>query len=273
MNPYLEIIRPTNGIMAAVAVAVGYMIASHGLVFTPVLAYAMLSAFLILSAGMAINDYYDFSIDLQRKQHRPLPSGRMRRSVARYYAALLFGAGLVLAWLSGMAAFAVALAAAVILFLYAAHFAAKPFTGNLLVAVCTALTFVFGAAAAGEAVSVQIIALAGMAMFATLAREIYKSIEDLRADKGVRETLPMRIGVNRAALIAAFALVVAVMLSPAPYWAGAFGERYLLLISLVDAGFLYTALGSMKSKDFAREAKYCKIFQAAALIAFLAGAF
>ena len=92
-------------------------------------------------------------------------------------------------------------------------------------------------------------------------------------DRTVRETLPLRIGKSRSALIAAFALVTAVMLSPAPYWAGAFGEGYLLMIAVVDAGLLYTAINGTRSRNFAREARYCKLFQAAALVAFLVGAF
>jgi geranylgeranylglycerol-phosphate geranylgeranyltransferase len=160
-----------------------------------------------------------------------------------------------------------------LLYLYAWRLSAAPFTGNLIVAFNTGLTFIFGAAAAGEVLSIPAIALAGMALFATLAREIYKSIQDMKADKGHRETLPMNIGVGKSSLVAAFALATAVMLSPIPYWAGTLSAKYILLIALVDAGFLYTAFNGMYSRNHAKEAYYCKLFQAAALIAFVAGVF
>jgi len=273
MNPYLEIIRPANGAMAAVAVLVGYIVAIGSVAITLPAAAAMLSAFLILSGGMAVNDYYDVAIDKKNKPHRPIPSGRMRRTRAFQYSMALFGLGLAAALYVSYAAFAIATAAAMLLYLYAWKFSAEPFTGNLVVAVNTGLTFIFGAAAAGEVLSIPAIALAGMALFATLAREIYKSIQDMKADKGHRETLPMHIGIGKSSLIAAFALATAVMLSPIPYWAGTLSTKYILLIALVDAGFLYTAFNGMYSRNHAKEAYYCKIFQAAALIAFVAGVF
>ncbi len=271
MSPYIEIIRPVNGVMAAVAVVVGYIVAG-GAVWGASIAYAMAAAFLILSGGMAINDYYDLHIDAKTKKYRPIPSGRMKESTALAYSAVLFAVGIMLSWLVNASAFAIATTASLLLVLYAKSLSKKAFTGNLVVAVNTGLTFVFGAAVAGGVLMTEVIALAGMALFATLAREIYKSIQDMGEDKGVRETLPIKIGISKSRMIATFSLVSAVALSPIPYWAGAFNTTYMLLISLVDLGFLYTAMNGMKSKDFGREAHYCKVFQLAALITFLVGA-
>ncbi|MCK4327757.1 MAG: UbiA family prenyltransferase [Candidatus Diapherotrites archaeon] len=272
MNPYVEIIRPVNGVMAMIAVAVGFFVAAGQFALPQGLFFAMASAFLILSAGMAINDYYDYPIDRKTKKQRPIPSGRMGLGAAWRYSAVLFVAGLGLAFLVNIEAFAIAVVAAATLFLYAKELSKKAFTGNFLVALNTALTFVFGAAVVGVVFSVEVLALAGMALFATLAREIYGSIRDMKADKGTRETLPMKIGASKSIMIAAFSMGTAIMLSPIPYWAGVFGGTYLLLVALVDAGFLYVVLNSFKTKNFAREAHYCRVFQMAALIAFLAGA-
>lgn len=271
MNAYIEIVRPFNGVMAAIAVFIGYVVAGGALAFSNELAYAAVAAFLILSGGMVINDYYDWKIDAKTKRYRPIPSGRIKKNVAFVYSIVLFVVGIVLSYFINMMAFVVALIAAVLLFLYGKDLSKKVFTGNLIVAVNTGLTFVFGAAVVGNLFVSEVIALAGMALFATLAREIYKSIQDMKEDKGVRETLPMKIGVSKSTLIAAFALVTAVVLSPIPYWSGAFGDTYLILVGLVDIGLLYTAFNGLKSKEFAREAHYCKIFQFAALIAFLVG--
>ena len=273
MNAYIEIIRPANGIMAAIAVAIGFVIALGGFGFTPEVGYAMVSAFLILSAGMAINDYYDWRIDAKHKKHRPIPSGRIKKKTAFVYAIVLFGVGVVLAFFINMVTFAIASVAALLLFFYGKDLSKKAFTGNMVVAINTGLTFVFGASVAGNIFVTEVLVLSGMALFATLAREIYKSIQDIKEDAGVRETLPMKIGASKSTLIAAFALLTAIMLSPIPYWGGTFGINYLLAIALVDVGFLYTAFSSMKSKNFGREARYCKMLQAAALVAFLAGVF
>jgi len=272
MNPYIEIIRPVNGIMAAIAVVVGYIVAGGGLALSAGIAYATIAAFLILSGGMAINDYCDWKIDAKTKRYRPIPSGRIKKNVALAYSVLLFAAGIALSYMVNASVFAIAIAASALLILYAKSLSKKAFAGNLVVALNTGLTFIFGAAVLGNVFITEVIALAGMAMFATLAREIYKSIQDMKEDKGIRETLPMRIGVSKSRIIAAFSLVSAVTLSPIPYLSGAFNATYLLLIALADAGLLYTAMNGMKSRDFAREAHYCKVFQFAALIAFLVGA-
>jgi len=273
MNAYVEILRPINGVMAMVAVAVGFFVAAGQFSLPAGLFLAMASAFLILGAGMAINDYFDLPIDKKKKKHRPLPSGRMSKRAAIAYTAALYAAGIVLAALINIEALVVAAVAAATLFLYAWHFSRVPFTGNLVVALNTGLTFVFGAAAAGGSVlSVQVMVLAGMALFATLAREIYGDVRDVKEDKGARLTLPMKIGQTKSVMIAAFSMATAIMLSPLPYWSGSFGGTYLLLVSLVDAGFLYVILNSFRTKDFSREAYYCRVFQMAALVAFLAGA-
>jgi len=270
MNAYIEIMRPANGIMAAIAVAVGYVVVA-GMSLTTTPGYAMFSAFLILGAGMAINDYYDYAIDIKTKKHRPIPSGRIKKKIAFVYSIVLFLIGIILSYFVNFMTFAIAIVAAVLLFGYAAYFAKKVFSGNLVVAVNTGLTFVFGAAVVGEVFLSEVIALAGMALFATLAREIYKDIQDIAEDKKTRRTLPMEIGKSKSTLIAAFALVTAVMLSPIPYLAGIFGYTYLLLITLVDIGFLYTAYTGSKSGDYGKEAKYCKLLQFGALIAFIIG--
>ena len=271
MNPYIKIIRPVNGIMASVGVAVGYIVAG-GHIWGAAIAYAMASAFLILGGGMAINDYYDRHIDAKTKKHRPIPSGRITKRGAVVYSALLFVVGIVAAAMVNTAALTIAATASLLLVLYAKSLSKKAFTGNLIVGVNAGLTFVLGGAVLGRIFTTVLVALAGMAMFATLAREIYKSIQDMRDDRGVRETLPMKIGVNKSRMIAAFSLVSAVALSPIPYLSGAFNRTYLLLIVMADIGLLYTAMNGMKSRDFGREAHYCKVFQLTALIAFLVGA-
>ena len=87
MNPYVEIIRPGNVIMAIIAVILVAILAKS--VDIPII-LAMLAVFFAMSAGNVINDYFDYKIDLINKPQRPIPSGRISLDNAKNYAYLLF---------------------------------------------------------------------------------------------------------------------------------------------------------------------------------------
>ena len=46
---------------------------------------AMLAVFFAMSAGNVINDYFDYKIDLINKPQRPIPSGRMQKTMHIFY--------------------------------------------------------------------------------------------------------------------------------------------------------------------------------------------
>ena len=269
MNPYLEIIRPVNGVMAALAVIIGFVVSGGHIALSTELICATFAILFLLSGGMAINDYYDYDIDLKRKKYRPIPSGRISRKSAFAYSIALFVASMFFGYLINTISFIIIVAMVILLFVYSNKMSKSVFTGNIIIATCTALAFVFGAAANGNIFAIGVASLAGMAFFATLAREIYKDIQDLEEDNGVRETLPMKIGIRKATFISALALVFTIVLSPLPYLLGLFGEAYLFLIALVGAGFMYTAFRSLSSKNFSKEVLHCKALQFSALLIFL----
>ena len=71
MNPYIEILRPGNALMGAIAII---LIAIIDKSFNIPLILAMLAVFFETAAGNVINDYFDYNIDLINKPERPIPS-------------------------------------------------------------------------------------------------------------------------------------------------------------------------------------------------------
>ena len=96
MNPYIEILRPGNALMGAIAIILIAII--DRTVSIPII-LAMMAVFFETAAGNVINDYYDYKIDLVNKPDRPLPSGRISLKNGKYYAYFLFLAGTVCGFL------------------------------------------------------------------------------------------------------------------------------------------------------------------------------
>ncbi len=271
MKHWFSMLRPFNGVMAIVAVWLGYALATKTIALPVDVILACASAFLILSAGMVANDFFDRHIDKKNKPHRPIPSGKIPAKHALLVSIALFIVGIGLAGLVNNLVLGIAIIASALLYTYAETTSKKKFIGNAVVAASTGLTFIFGEAVTGTVGSPVVILLALVAFYSTWAREIYKDIEDMKADKGHRETLPLKEGIVPSAAIAGIMLVVAVAITPVPFFLGIMGFSYLILIGLVDACFLgiaFSAVFQRKERKFHTYASMIKFLQAVALLGF-----
>ena len=270
LSAWLDLIRPVNALMTGLGVAVGYFLASGGFPVDENLGLAMLSAMLIASGGMAINDYFDRFIDVKIKHWRPIPSGRIKSWHALLVSLALFGAGIYSSGLINTMCYWIAIIATVLLIVYSAYLARIPLLGNLTIALNTGLTFVYGeAAATGAVFSLNVTILFILAFMSTLAREIYKDIEDIAGDKGSRRTLPMVIGKLPSAIIASSAIILSVVASPVPFIMNTLNIKYLITVVIADFIFAYIAFASIvNNKVYSKE---LKIAQLIGLIAFLVG--
>lgn len=267
LKAYLTIIRPLNCFMSAFAVYVGSLIAGLPLYPSMAVIYALIAAFLICSAGMVINDYFDVEIDRVNKPKRPIPSGQITKKTALAYSLILFAAGMGLSYLVNIYAMSVAAIVSTLLILYAWRMKKMILIGNLTISLLVSLTFIFGGL-----VNLNILPVLSLALLAFLSntgREIYKSIDDVMGDKkfGIN-SLPIKYGVLRARMIASTFILFAVILSFVPYLLNIFrlGEVYLFFIAIADIVFLASVVYTKRS------AKMSKIAMLLAMVAFLAGA-
>ncbi len=264
MNAFIELVRPANFALSAAAVWLGYALGA-GAGISPAVGYAMLAAALIGGGGQAINDFFDGKVDARKNKKKPIPSGRVKPETVKAFAFALFAAGLALAWLVNVAAFAIAIVAASSLYAYSAFFADKKWLGNWVVAGNTALLFVFGASITGGYAAVAPLALA--ALFANAGREVTKDLEDVEADKGFKKTLPLLAGKKWAIKAALFALVAACVFASWPALSGPLA--FSALVALADSAALNAARLLLK-KRYAASQKWFKIAMLGFLVAYAA---
>ncbi|KAF5412177.1 MAG: geranylgeranylglycerol-phosphate geranylgeranyltransferase [Euryarchaeota archaeon] len=268
----IGLFRIGNCVMAGFAAVIGAGIVC-GMTGLPIPGTLLLfsSVFLITGAGNAINDFFDADIDAINKPTRPIPSGRVNRNAALYLSLLLFGIGILLSSAIGTICLVIAIANSVLLIAYAHSLKRTVLAGNLCIGYLTGSTFLFGGALFGFPGITRTSGLFALAVLATVAREIAKDIEDVDGDSALElVTLPISVGIERAGHVASIFGMIAVLLSPLPYFAG-FSVWYLIVVLFADLSFL-AAILRLRQGDFAGSSKLFKAGMAIALAAFVAGA-
>ena len=276
MNPYVEIMRPGNAIMGAIAIILVAFVDKT----IPVI-LAILAVFFETAAGNVINDYCDYEIDLINKPERPIPSGRISLKSGKYFSYLLFLAGTICGFIISIITnnwipFLIVTIADIVLYLYAYKLKSTPLIGNLTVGFMTGFGFVFGGFSINNPeIIITSMNLGFFAFVMTTAREIVKDIEDLKGDKSAgAKTLPILIGEKKPAIIASFLIIIDIILCPLLYYNQIFGILYLPVIAIAAALFIYSTILILKSQDTqtaAKVSKYLKIGMLVAFVSFIFG--
>jgi geranylgeranylglycerol-phosphate geranylgeranyltransferase len=271
MNPYFEIIRPLNCLMAGIAVLIGAAVASGDL-FTASTFLGFIVAFIAAGAGFIINDYFDFDIDSINKPARPLPSGKISLEWAHRLALLLFGAGILLSVFINALALIIAVFNSLLLYMYGRKIKkAGGIEKNLTVSYLVASPFLFGGAVALNITpTLYLVLLAGLA---NTSREIVKDIEDFEGDRLFAATLPQKIGFDKSAKLAQGFMLAALLLSPLPYITGTLGKYYLFFVSIANVLFLVSSafLRNITVQNAKKTQRFIKLGMFLALVAFLVG--
>ncbi|MFQ6041316.1 MAG: geranylgeranylglycerol-phosphate geranylgeranyltransferase [Candidatus Poribacteria bacterium] len=236
---FIELSRPINGLIAFISVFLGALLASGSLSPLANVFIVAIAAFLIISAGNALNDFCDVKIDKINKPQRPIPSGKITRKEALTYSVILLEIGTGMGIIINLTAFLIALSVSVCLAFYAIWLKRTPLAGNIVVGLLTALIFVSGGVAVNSLSGTIIPAI--FAFLFTTAREIVKDIEDIEGDrKAGAKTIPIFWG-RRVAMYLIFIFMASVIVfSPIPYLARVYSWKYLIAVVLgVDCVLCY----------------------------------
>lgn len=185
----------------------------------PLLLHTLSVAF-FMAGWNALNDLQDINADRINHPTRPLASGTITEQAAKNFSWICFILSTImlggiilhteqtighLDWLDSAAIWAIAL-----ILMSSYEFDGIPFNpclkksglyGNLSVSGLIAVVIVFGAAAVGHGTDILPWTVAICAMMIGTSREIIKDVEDMEGDSE-RHTLPMKIGAEKARMIA-----------------------------------------------------------------------
>ncbi|MCI4373265.1 MAG: geranylgeranylglycerol-phosphate geranylgeranyltransferase [Thermoplasmata archaeon] len=281
MHPALRLVRVGNLGVSFAGALVGGLVARGAGVGIPLQVWiwvllAGASTSLVTAGGNVLNDLLDRDGDRTNHPDRPLVTGAVSVGTARVLAAALFVAGIVVVLpvvlIQPLLGLLLALAVGALL-AYEFRLKSRGFVGNIVVGLLTGMVFVYGAAAAGNAL--VLLPFASMAFLATLSREVIKDMEDVKGDVG-RSTLPQTRGMGLSGAVARGAVGLAIALSAAPFlWflrlGSVAGIIYLVLVLAADGVFVLSVAYLPNRLHW--EQTMSKVGMTVALFAFLAVAF
>lgn len=269
--------RLGNVFMAALGTLAGGYGATGEPVILP-LALAMLGTMLGVAGGNAINDARDADIDRHAHPNRPIPRGDLRpRDAVVAGWGLLGASALVLAATGKLATLVLGVLFILGLAWYEYRLKPRGLQGNLAISVIVGGTFLLGATAVmptGPGALERLVPLVGwtplifatLAALATLAREIFKDLQDQEFDAAWRQTLPLKIGARTAFTLARLFLLLAIFFGLLPVALWYFDRAYLLLVLPALSVFAVTIFVT----EAGRAALGTKVGMFLALIAFVA---
>lgn len=269
----LELVRPGNAVAAAVLTFTGTFVAVGDAAWGaagPATVAAVVATVAATGGGNAINDYFDREVDRVNRPDRPIPRGAVSPRGALVFALSLFALALGAATTLPVVALALAGVNAAALAAYTRLFKGLPGVGNLVVALLTGSTFLFGGAAVGRPLAPGLAVLAALAAGTTLGRELVKDVEDVAGDRaaGLR-TLPIVAGERAALVLAAAAVAASVLASGLPVVFGTFGLAYFAVVVPADVAMLHAAVRSFTDPGAGQRRLKAGMFLAA--VAFVAG--
>ncbi|MAV19542.1 MAG: hypothetical protein CMA17_04120 [Euryarchaeota archaeon] len=208
-----------------------------------------LSVWAFMCSWNALNDILDVEIDKLNQPNRPLPSGDISLNNAKFLTAILMCFSLFCLVYAGYISSSIEdgfenWAPSILIWLlaiflltnyesssnYSLKLKDRGLPGNFAISLSVGMVILFGAAGVFEPTEPRVLSLFFIGISYNLAREIVKDIEDMEGDEG-RNTLAMRIGVEKARVLAWMILLLTMVSILAPFALEIFPASHLLLIT------------------------------------------
>ncbi len=223
LRDWLELVRIPNVFTAQADVLAGSLVAGAAASSWVRVLFLMLSSSLLYSAGMVLNDYYDYATDIAERPERPLPSGRIGRKTALVFALCLMGAGVLAAWFAGRGSLLVSIFLSAAILSYDGGVKRHFLFGPLNMGVCRYCNFLLG---------LSVLPLANEAfLFPVLTGLFITGVTAVsRHEAGEFARLPVLVGIGTTAAVPLCFFVLK--------WRGLLPEWSGLALCLLWAGFI-----------------------------------
>ena len=251
VRDWLDLFRAGNCVTGFVGVFLGAILTledfptGDNLKITTLLA---LSVYSFMASWNALNDYLDLEIDKINRPDRPLPSGRISKSLAFSAIILTCAISVVSLFLAGQIAnemtdnfedwyptIFIWLIALTLLVNYEDDrillgLKNRGLPGNLAISISVGLVVLFGAAGLFDPLNERAVSLFFIGTLYNLSREIIKDVEDMEGDEG-RNTYAMRAGAENARLASWVILLITLVALLAPFALGIFDLIHMIFIA------------------------------------------
>ena len=239
---WIELVRPGNVVIGGMACALGGYVSGISEVSIISLTAAVISVMSFMAAGNVVNDIVDRNIDSSAHPYRPIPSGRISVISAKLVARICWLISLLAMFtctLQIMNEFSdwwavplIWVIAAILMATYdlGPKIKERGLSGNISISLMVGAVIIFGASAAGGVSESLVWLVAATAFFVNLGREIIKDCEDMDSDEG-RNTFPMKVGVEKARMIAYPFALAGIVCAALPYYLSLLPLQWLLLQS------------------------------------------
>ena len=253
VSDWSTLFRLGNNLTGVFGVFLGSIVAVGGIPGDMILQTTVLHALSVLffmCSWNALNDIYDFEIDIINRPDRPLPDGRISLKNAKIataitmissMASLIFCYYLVSTseldeglrisdWYPSIVIWALALTLLINYeFPFGLRLKDKGLPGNIAISISVGLVVVFGSSAALQPFNMKAWSLFFVGIFYNTSREIIKDVEDMEGDLG-RNTLAMRIGPDNARTTAWVMSILALASILLPFATGIFPPLHVVLV-------------------------------------------
>jgi len=249
---YLELIRLKYGLTSLLLVYLAYILSSQQYLLTLQLIWALLAAFLVVSASSALDNYVDAPKDLVNNPDRALPRDKIKRTHALYFAIVLFALATLFSALAGLKALLIS--NLTIIAVFAHQFFIKKryiYLRIIFPGLFAALVVLFGAVIGDN--MYRIIWLALSLFFAVTADMLILELKSFVNKEESWLSLPKRKGRDRTALLNILFTSLFVAVSPLPYLVGILSYNYLLVMAVADLLLLYAAVKILTEEHAIRE--------------------
>lgn len=229
ISAFLKLIRPINLVITIAVVIVASIICIGKINLSLDVILGAFAAACVAAGGNIINDIFDLEIDKINRPKRPLPSNQITKKEAIYFYINMNIFSLIIGLKISFPAFLIILFTIILLFLYSYKAKGIPFIGNIIVAVCTALAFIYGGILVDNVNDAIIPAI--FAFLVNLIREMVKDIEDINGDEknGVL-TIPIKFGITASKKIIFLNSIILIFATFLPFIYGLYQIEYFIIV-------------------------------------------